>query len=227
VPVHTYNIANMFHTGATSGYENSKKQCLEFPNSPATKDVDLLTANISLGDNTILEAIKQFKYLDEKCLTAQLNVFINLSLNQWKISKRAQKQLSSGLYAQPSKVNLQKFSDKPQTLILDLDETLIHSEECMTTKVYDKLITVNLTGGKSSRVGVKLRPYCREFLEAVSRKFEVVIFTASLEDYANQVIDFLDPNGNLVSHRLFRRHCVEFERHFVKDLRIINRRMED
>jgi Dullard-like phosphatase family protein len=58
----------------------------------------------------------------------------------------------------------------------------------------------------------------RRFLEAASRRFEVVIFTASQQSYADKVIDALDPSGLLVAHRLYRGHCTEHRGAFFKDL---------
>jgi CTD small phosphatase-like protein 2 len=72
-------------------------------------------------------------------------------------------------------------------------------------------------------VGVNVRPYALTFLKNLGSKYEIIAFTASIEEYANQVIDFLDPQGTIFKHRLYRDHCVTFEKQFVKDLRILNR----
>ena len=62
----------------------------------------------------------------------------------------------------------------------------------------------------------------------MSRKFELVIFTASHQDYANPIIDHLDPTRKLISHRLFRQHCLKVDGYYVKDLSVIqNRKKED
>jgi Dullard-like phosphatase family protein len=64
---------------------------------------------------------------------------------------------------------------------------------------------------------VAKRPHIDSFLRAVSRWYEVVVFTASLQHYADPVIDLLDPGG-LVCRRFFRGACVEQKGNFVKDL---------
>ena len=38
----------------------------------------------------------------------------------------------------------------------------------------------------------------------MAQHYEVVVFTASLASHANKVIDLLDPENDLISHRLFR-----------------------
>lgn len=55
-----------------------------------------------------------------------------------------------------------------------------------------------------------------------------MIFTASNEDYANKIIDYLDPKKEYVDYRLFRNDCINlsFGCH-IKDLRILNRNLKD
>ena len=56
--------------------------------------------------------------------------------------------------------------------------------------------------------------------------YEMAIFTASLQKYADPLMDILDPN-RYCSQRLFRDHCTQFNNAFVKDLSKLGRRMED
>lgn len=59
--------------------------------------------------------------------------------------------------------------------------------------------------------------------------YEIMVFTASHNCYANRVLDYLDPKQELIQHRLFREHCVVTEEGIhIKDLRVLaNRRLED
>ena len=52
-----------------------------------------------------------------------------------------------------------------------------------------------------------------------------MVFTASHYCYGNVVIDYLDPTGEYIHHRLFRQHCHFIPPYgpYVKDLRIIDR----
>lgn len=62
----------------------------------------------------------------------------------------------------------------------------------------------------------------------MSKKFELIIFTAGRQDYANKMIDLLDPEDEYISHRLYRQHCSNFQGINVKEFRLIaNRNKED
>lgn len=105
-------------------------------------------------------------------------------------------------------------------LVLDLDETLVHSS-FQPTAVFDFQIQVQIEG-MCHDVYVAKRPYVDEFLERMAKRYEVVIFTASLAKYANPVLDNLDPNSTIHA-RLFRDSCVPNGSQFVKDMSIIGR----
>ena len=69
---------------------------------------------------------------------------------------------------------------------------------------------------------VRKRPYVDEFLTAVGKKWEVVIFTASLAKYADPLLDKLDID-RVVDARLFRESCVPHFGNYVKDLTTLGR----
>eukprot|EP01155_Anaeramoeba_flamelloides_P000485 Anaeramoba_flamelloidesa103438_37.p1 GENE.a103438_37~~a103438_37.p1 ORF type:complete len:308 (-),score=60.28 a103438_37:604-1491(-) len=110
------------------------------------------------------------------------------------------------------------------TLCLDLDQTLI-SSSFTENKNYD--FSVELSDqGKNWKVFVTKRPYLDEFLQECSQMFEVVVFTASLSYYANSILDYLDPENELISHRLFQESCSNFPEGYLKDLSILGREMD-
>ena len=145
-----------------------------------------------------------------------------------------------------------KIKPDKKILLIDLDETLIHSDfslEYLNDKKvkYDTIIKFKETESdfeenyedyydmrrkklkrelfneeKEYKVGVFIRKGAKEFLTEVSKYFVVGIFTASVKDYADAVIDYLDPNKNLIKFRLYRNNCINLnDKIFVKDLRII------
>jgi RNA polymerase II subunit A small phosphatase-like protein len=73
---------------------------------------------------------------------------------------------------------------------------------------------------------VRIRPGAEEFIEKMSKYFEIMIYTASMAEYANPVIDRLDLNG-VCKVRLFRENCTSFNHYFVKDLSKLNRDLKN
>jgi Dullard-like phosphatase family protein len=96
-------------------------------------------------------------------------------------------------------------SEREYTLVLDLDETLIHYEE--------------ISYGKGK---VHVRPFVDRFLQQLSTHYEIVIFTASVRDYADHIIDQID-EGNWITHRLYREHTTRQGEIYFKDLRRLGR----
>jgi Dullard-like phosphatase family protein len=106
------------------------------------------------------------------------------------------------------------------TLVLDLDETLVHSS---FIKISNPDIKLDIAiEGQHYSVYVLKRPYVDLFLKKCCEMFEVIIFTASLSSYANPLIDLLDPE-KLIKYRLFREKCSFINNSYVKDLSKLGR----
>jgi Dullard-like phosphatase family protein len=109
-------------------------------------------------------------------------------------------------------------------LVLDLDETLVHASFTPVDQ-FDYTFPIVIKG-KEYQMYVRKRPFMEEFLAAVAQKFEVVVFTASMSEYASEVLDLIDPTGVLIHHRLFRQHCTNTNGLFIKDLSLLGRPLE-
>jgi Dullard-like phosphatase family protein len=102
---------------------------------------------------------------------------------------------------------------KKYSLVLDLDETLIHFSI------------------KNSKEGeLYLRPYLTDFLLSVSEIYEIIIFTAGMKDYANLVLNIIEKKigRKIFDYRLFREHTIidESQNH-IKDLSKIGRDLKN
>uniref|UniRef100_A0A453MHW4 FCP1 homology domain-containing protein n=2 Tax=Aegilops tauschii subsp. strangulata TaxID=200361 RepID=A0A453MHW4_AEGTS len=107
------------------------------------------------------------------------------------------------------------------TLVLDLDETLVHStlEPCEDSD-FTFPVHFNL---RDHTIYVRCRPYLKDFLERVASMFEIIIFTASQSIYAEQLLNVLDPKRRLFRHRVYRESCVYVEGNYLKDLSVLGR----
>ena len=118
-----------------------------------------------------------------------------------------------------------KQNQNKKTLILDLDETLVHSSFKFFPFQADIYLNIQVKN-KVHIVNVLKRPYVHDFLKKMSNFYEIVIFTASNAHYANPLLDQLDIGHN-ISYRLFREHCISMSGLYIKDLRRIGRDLKD
>eukprot|EP01018_Ginkgo_biloba_P015259 Gb_30135 [translate_table: standard] len=107
-----------------------------------------------------------------------------------------------------------------KTIVLDLDETLVHSSE-EPLPHYDFSIRSNIDGEIVTFYVLK-RPGVDHLLIELVKNYELVLFTAAVKEYANPVVDEIDPQRS-ISHRLFRDSCREMSGKFVKDLSLLGR----
>lgn len=141
-----------------------------------------------------------------------------------RLSPRKQKQIG----APGSTIELRKSILPPRSpddltkkcLVLDLDETLVHSSFRPTSNP-DLIIPVNIDD-TVYQVYVCKRPGAEEFLVKMSKIYEIVVYTASLSKYADPLLDKLDAEG-VIRYRLYREHCVQYEGNYVKDLSLLDR----
>ncbi|KAG9127082.1 hypothetical protein FRC07_000733 [Ceratobasidium sp. 392] len=109
-------------------------------------------------------------------------------------------------------------------LVLDLDETLVHSSFKLIPQA-DYVVPVEIEW-QWHNVYVIKRPGVDNFLKKMGELYEIVVFTASLSKYADPVLDKLDIH-KVVSHRLFRESCYNHKGNYVKDLSQLGRPLTD
>ena len=126
-------------------------------------------------------------------------------------------------------IKRKKKTDK--SIILDLDETLIHTFEDEEYDEYDlmgkcrfKTTIYRTEGGKE---WIYLRPGLRDFLAYVRINFECILFTAAGDIYAQRMLDIIDPHKHYFDHILHRDHCNTHKKGgfltYSKGLRRLNR----
>ncbi|KAJ1936990.1 Nuclear envelope morphology protein 1 [Linderina macrospora] len=109
---------------------------------------------------------------------------------------------------------------KKKTLVLDLDETLIHSSPQGSYRAHHRIEVV--IDKVACLYYVYKRPHVDYFLRKVSEWYKVVVFTASLAEYADPVIDLLDAQRKYISGRFFRESCIPHDTSYAKDLTAVD-----
>ena len=111
-----------------------------------------------------------------------------------------------------------------KTLILDLDETLVHSS-FVPFENNDIVLNVEFEG-MLYNIYVLIRPWAIDFIKKVAKLYEVIIFTASISKYALPLIDILDSDKN-IQYKLTREHCTFLNGIYIKELKKLNRDLND
>lgn len=130
-------------------------------------------------------------------------------------------------------------------LVLDLDETLIHSlsrfNSSMLNKTKGVSIEVKVKGSLPTLYHIYKRPYVEEFLAIVYQWFDLVCFTASIKEYADPVINYLEQQvllndimkksmkklqnelpSKIFKERYYRNSCIFLEgKGYLKDLSVL------
>ena len=105
----------------------------------------------------------------------------------------------------PSIPYIKTKMSKDFCLVLDLDETISHAVK-MNFGYY-----------------FFLRPGTIELLTELSEFYEIIIFTSSPKEYADDILDKIDSKGELISHRLYKSHVIFEKGKTIKNLRLIGR----
>ena len=106
---------------------------------------------------------------------------------------------------------LKTINRKPYSLILDLDETLVHFK---------------VNPDNESEGVLRVRPGIIEFLDSIDKYYELIIFTAATQEYADLLIDAVEENKIYFEHRLYRQHTIIIDNDFVKDLSRVGRPLD-
>ncbi|XP_023798793.1 CTD small phosphatase-like protein 2 [Cyanistes caeruleus] len=108
------------------------------------------------------------------------------------------------------------------TLVLELDGTLLYSS-LLARGQQDATATFTMNFQASSyKVHVKLRPHVQEFLESLSKTYEIFIYTTAKKDYAKKLLEVLDPK-KLIRCCLSQSDCVCSQGCYWKDLTHLGR----
>ena len=146
-------------------------------------------------------------------------------------------------YLGPKEANMPQY-----TLVLDLDETLIHYHDNgadtqtedeqdhgklhlspeKKSRLEDSVLTgisesVDYGDNEEDGVEFSIRPGLSSFLTTLHQQYELVLYTAATREYADYFLRLIDPK-NLFGNRVLTRKHVKFNGDFaIKDLRLLGR----
>lgn len=129
--------------------------------------------------------------------------------------------LTTGLQLQLSAAEVERVeqsklktlhSQRKLGLILDIDHTILHATQVPTIPSLDIMqkydldsISICIDGIYNQSHLIKLRPHLQSFLKRVGRIFELSINTAGTRNYAEKVVQLIDPDGSLFRKRIVSR----------------------
>ena len=182
------------------------------------------------------EEFSQIKYASEN-LSFSTNSPITLSPPQELDTNRVDSkekneegQIEDGLEKNTSENRSRKLK---KTLLLDLDETLIHAKRCHRKLWNKKIGSLQTLQTHQLRIKFVLRPYALQFLHFIQNYYQVVLFTAATYQYVTDVIQTINDQYDLSFNFqvLCRHHCriaIQNDKIRTKDLSLIkNRTLQD
>ena len=119
-------------------------------------------------------------------------------------NEKIEKQMEDSIEP-PDAPFIKKKLKKKFCLVLDLDETIVHS--------------IKMTNGYYFFI----RPGAIQFLNEVSPFFEIVFFTSSYKPYADYILNKIDIKNNLISYRFYKSHVIFEKGRSIKKLSMIGR----
>jgi CTD nuclear envelope phosphatase 1 len=101
-------------------------------------------------------------------------------------------------------------TNRSKLAIFDMDETLIHcipdrkvrsDTGSSDMKQTDVLLKCELSPGRVEYLPVNIRPYIKEAIIHLKQWYQVIVFTASKKEYADPILNYIDPDGTLIETR--------------------------
>ena len=223
-----HNFSNNLNFLKNSKYTNDNSNDIDFYSSSSSLKDQIL----SPGDDDLYLYVNNFNKTQIKN-NDKIN-YANQVNNTYNNKQNYSNDFDYNYYMNFN-INPKKYKSiddmNKKTLILDLDETLVHSsfhplyynDEIIQPDIFFTILFEN----KSHDVYVLKRPFLKEFLNKMNEIFNIYIFTASIKEYAYPLLLKLDKN-KLITKKLFRESCtLSKDNKFIKDLNVINENLKN
>ncbi|XP_034531763.1 CTD small phosphatase-like protein 3 [Notolabrus celidotus] len=107
------------------------------------------------------------------------------------------------------------------TMVIDLEETLMFSS---LSVIQDAEYTFHTAfQDHQYKAYMILRPHVKEFLQSMAKTYELFVYTCAKKEYAEKILNILDPQRKLFRHRLYQEDCACVLGHYIKDLSVLGR----
>lgn len=217
----TSNIAKLLSKKEMLEDENSINETDTITNTYEDSNGTTAVANSSHGISPNEPVHEQDESLADQAISSDDEFDVNgeFDLSKIQVGQAFNKETGCLL----GKKDTKQFGNK-KCLVLDLDETLVHSS-FKYLRTADFVIPVEIDN-QVHHVYVIKRPGVDEFLRRVGELYEVVVFTASVAKYGDPLLNKLDIH-KAVHHRLFRDSCFNYQGNFIKNLSQLGRPLSD
>ncbi|CAI2320665.1 unnamed protein product [Caenorhabditis sp. 36 PRJEB53466] len=106
-------------------------------------------------------------------------------------------------------------------LLVDLDQTIIHTSDRPMTVDTDKHKDITKYTLHQRLYTTKLRPHTTEFLHKMAQMYEMHIVTYGQRQYAHQIAKILDPDERIFGHRILSRDELFSAQHKTRNLKAL------
>ena len=225
----TKKIKNTNNISIINSKDNFDNLELSKENTASTITDNDISENNSINEEMIFED-NFYKYYVDSSQNSNGNYDIYITNALKLITLFPKKNFMNEIHEISKKIVFPKNNQHKQTILLDLDETIIHVDFEGEYKNYDAILyfdNINENGEieKNIRINLIFRPGLFQFLDFINNYFEVFIYTASYKNYADTIIDYIEKDKKYFSLRLYRENCIYLKPGiYIKDLRIINER---
>ena len=182
-----------------------------------TKDIISNTDLNELDFNTEEKNIKN-KYISIYRINEQNknNKILNININ-----KSIEDNYFQNTNLIPPFIRNVKPKNKRYTLILDLDETLVHVERI------NQQINNNYNYNTNDQKVINLRPGLFSFLNSIKPYYEIISFSTASKNYADNIVKKIETNQKYFDYNLYRDHTTLYGKEYVKDISKIGRNIKE
>lgn len=121
-------------------------------------------------------------------------------------------------------IKVPRAKNKKYTLILDLDETLVHVKQI---NMQNNSCYFNSYNNNYNQKIINLRPGLFSFLNTVKPYYEIISFSSASKAYADNILKKIETNQKYFEYNLYREHTVLYKNEFVKDISKIGRNIKE